>query len=121
MKCIQQVSAHRENTQPHPKRVADVTTKLLFVCYNHYAASEAKAPQAVAAVRSKPHRISEGYRAATQENSVLRLGFGCFLLQFFSQCQWGQWDRNEQPRQQVGPWDNFCPSHLTRQSHEMWH
>lgn len=57
MKCIQQVSAHRENTQPHPKRVADVTTKLLFACYtNHYAASEAKAPLAVVAVRSKPHR-----------------------------------------------------------------
>lgn len=57
MKCIQQVSAHRENTQPHPKRVADVTTKLLLARYtNHYAASEAKAPLAVVAVRSKPHR-----------------------------------------------------------------
>lgn len=57
MKCTQQVSAHGENTQPHPKRVADVTTKLLFACYtNHYATSEAKAPLAAVAVRSKPHR-----------------------------------------------------------------
>lgn len=59
MKCIQQVSAQRKNTQPHPKRVADVTTKLLFACYsNHYAMSDAKAPLAVVAARSNQHRES---------------------------------------------------------------
>lgn len=57
MKCIQQVSAQRENMQPHPKRVADVMTKLLFACYtNHYTASEAKAPLAVVAVRRNQHQ-----------------------------------------------------------------
>lgn len=43
--------------QPHPKRVADVTTKLLFACYtNHYAMSDAKALLAVVAARSNQHQ-----------------------------------------------------------------
>lgn len=61
MKCAQRVSAHREKAQPHPKRVADVTTKLLFACYaNHCATSAAKAPVAAVAVSNKPRRTRVG-------------------------------------------------------------
>lgn len=73
MKCIQQVSAHGENMQPHPKRVADVMTKLLFACYtNHYTTSEAKALPAVVAVRSKLHRmrVMQLLRGKTQHQGL---------------------------------------------------
>lgn len=118
MKCIQQVSAHGENTQPHPKRVADVTTKLLFARYtNHYAASEAKAPLAVVAVRSKPHRtrVTQLLHRNTQcqgSATLLPAASG------ESPLPRGQRDRSEWPRQWVGPWARFCPCYLprTRQS-----
>lgn len=109
-KCIQQVLAHGENTQPHPNRVADVTTKLLFVCYtNHYTRSKAKAPLAVVAVRTKPHR-TKVTELATRKNSIRRLG------------SFPWWFEPLQLREQRDSLGQFLPSYLprTRQSTRCW-